>query len=240
MKSKPKIAIIGGTGWKDFPGLEKVRPRWVITKYGWLKVREKDNLIFLLRHGFDYKAPQRINMRANIMALKQRKTEYIIALAACGSLRPEIKPGDFAILADLVDFTRGRLETFEPRRPPNYIDMSEPYNKTLNEKLLASAKKIGVKIHAGVVYACAEGPRFETKAEIRAFQTLGCDVVGMTQVPEVILAREAGIPYSALAIATNYAAGLQERVSGKEVVETMREKKQLAVQILQETIKSLS
>lgn len=224
MSSSSKIAVIGGTGLKDLPGFEKVRARWVITRYGWLKVKEKDNIIFLLRHGFDYKAPHRINMRANIMALKQRGATSILALAACGSLKKDVKPGDLATLSDFIDFTRTRIATFEPRRAPRFIDMSEPYDKKLNEKIVKAARSLKLNIHENLVYACAEGPRFETKAEIKAYQTLGCDVVGMTQVPEVILAKEAGIPYAVLAVATNYAAGLQSKISDREVAEMMEEK----------------
>lgn len=224
MSSSSKIAVIGGTGLKDFPGFEKVRTRWVITRYGWLKVKEKDNIIFLLRHGFDYKAPHRINMRANIMALKQRGATSILALAACGSLKKDVKPGDLAVLSDFIDFTKTRISTFEPRRAPHFIDMSAPYDKAMNEKIVKAAKSLKFPIHENLVYACAEGPRFETKAEIKAFQTLGCDVVGMTQVPEVILAKEAGIPYAVLAVATNYAAGLQSRISNQEVTQMMKEK----------------
>jgi len=240
MKSKAKIAIIGGTGLKDIPGFATVRPRWVLTKYGWLKVKVKDNVIFLLRHGFDYKAPHRINARANIMALKQLKAEYIIASAACGSLKTEIKPGDFAVLTDFVDFTKSRLSTFEPRRSPNFIDMSQPYSELLNNKICQAGGKIGIKVHDRAVYACAEGPRFETKAEIKVFGQLGCDLVGMTQIPEVVLAAEAGIPYAAVGIVTNYAAGIsQKQISSDEVGEVMKEKAATLSKLLLETIKAL-
>lgn len=239
MSSSSKIAVIGGTGLKDFPGFENVRARWVITRYGWLKVKEKDNIIFLLRHGFDRKAPHRINMRANIMALKQRGAKAILALAACGSLKKEVKPGDLATLSDFIDFTRTRIATFEPRRAPRFIDMSEPYDKNLNQKIVKAAKDIKFTIHENLVYACAEGPRFETKAEIKAYQTLGCDVVGMTQVPEVILAKEAGIPYAVLAVATNYAAGLQSKVSDHEVAEMMKEKSEKVWEVIKRVCREL-
>lgn len=236
----PKIGIIAGTGWTDFPGLEDVNPRLIFTRYGWLKVKEKGNLVFLLRHGFDYKVPHRINNRANIMALKKLKVDYILATAACGSLRKDIKPGEFAVLSDFVDFTRGRVETFEPGKKPSYLDMSEPYSKRLNERIVKAAKELEIHVHENLVYACVEGPRFETKAEIRAYQTLGCDVVGMTQVPEVILAREVNIPYAALAIITNYAAGLQEKISADEVVTMVQEKNQQAAQIILRVISYFS
>jgi 5'-methylthioadenosine phosphorylase len=136
-----------------------------------------------------------------------------------------------------MDFTRGKRETFTKH---SFIDMSRPYDPSLGKKILRAGKRLGLKIHPQATYACTEGPRFETKAEIRAFARLGCDVVGMTQVPEVVLAAEAGIPYAAIAVVTNYAAGVSpKKIDPKHVVAVMREKSGILSKLLAEIIKSL-
>jgi len=236
MKSKNKIAVIGGTG---FELLSDIKGQTISTPYGKAFLKEKGNLIFLPRHGKKYLAPHRINFRANLTALKKKGVKSILATAACGSLRKNIQPRDFVLLSDFVDFTKSRIQTFNPLGAPNYIDMSEPYSEFLRGEILKAAQELKIKIHKTGIYACAEGPRFETKAEIRAFQMLGCEVVGMTQMPEVVLAAEAGIPYAALGIVTNYAAGLQKRISGQEVMEIMRIKSQKAKQLLLKVCESL-
>ncbi len=223
-----RIAVIGGTGVEDLPIFRDFRPKTVITKYGIVKLKQGfiggRTVLFLLRHGPNYLAPHRINARANIMALKQEKVSRIFATAACGSLRREIKPGDLVVLLDFIDFTHNRIQVFEPADKPNFFDISEPYDRKLNQMICAAGKKLNIKVKKRAVYACTEGPRFETRAEIKAFRLLGADVVGMTQVPEVVLAAEAQIPYAAIGAVTNYAAGLQKKVSGEEVSGFMRKK----------------
>ena len=124
------------------------------------------------------------------------------------------------LLSDFIDFTRNRIESFGDK----FFDLSEPYNNSLNEKLYKAAIKLKLRIHKSAVYVSTEGPRFETKAEINAYRVLGADVVGMTQVPEVVLAAEAKIPYAALGVVTNYAAGMQKKVSAEEVSNLMKKK----------------
>jgi len=235
MSSKYKIGIIGGTGFSQSLMLKRPKVSIVSTPYGKVKVFEEGNIIFLPRHGEKYLAPHRINFRANISALKKNNVKYIIATAACGSLNWGIRPGDLVLLSDFIDLTKNRIQTFDPAGKPNYLDMSEPYSEFLRGKIIKAAGRI----HKRAVYACAEGPRFETKAEIRAYQTLGCDVVGMTQVPEVILAKEAGIPYAVLAVATNYAAGLQSKISDQEVAEMMKEKSEKVWEVIKRVCREL-
>ena len=224
MKSKPKIAIIGGTGSENIPILKDFKSKTVLTKYGPVKFKQGKikgkTVIFLPRHGFNYAAPHQINARANMAALKQEKVDCILATLACGSLNKKIKPGDFVLLSDFIDFTRNRIESFGDK----FFDISEPYNNSLNKKLYKSAGKLKLRIHKNAVYVSTEGPRFETKAEIAAYRTLGADVVGMTQVPEVVLAAEAKIPYAALGVVTNYAAGMQKKVMAEEVSNLMKKK----------------
>ena len=188
MSSKYKIGIIGGTGFTNSLILKRPKSSAVSTPYGKVKVFEEGNIIFLHRHGEKYFAPHRINFRANIAALKQKGVKYILATAACGSLNWGIRPGDLTLLSDFIDFTKSRIQTFNPAGQPKYIDMSEPYSEFLRGKIQSAAAKLKIRVHYHSIYACMEGPRFETKAEIAAFRMLKCDVVGMTQMPEVVLA----------------------------------------------------
>lgn len=231
-RSTPKAAIIGGTGAETLgPGVRS-EPYVVQTEYGHVEIHEAAGLFFLPRHGAEYVAPHNINARATISALLTVGVRRIFATAACGSLVDWLPPGRFALLADFMDFTHGRLCTFDPSGPPVYTDMSRPYDARLRDAILTAAQDMEEDIHPDAVYACTEGPRFETRAEIRAYRQLGCHLVGMTQVPEVVLAAEAGIPYAALAIVTNFAAGMQGAVTEEEVRSMMALRGQAAVSLL--------
>ncbi len=223
------LAIIGGTGLEKAAGsLDKRRDETVKTSYGETSlVRGRwggGEIIFLARHGLNHEIPPHlINYRANIRALKDAGATHILAAAAVGSLKNEISPGDFILLDQFIDFTKARPSTFsDEARPLKHTDMTEPYDGTLRRLLLTAAKEKGVSLHKTGTYVCTEGPRFETPAEIGMFRTLGGDVVGMTGVPEVVLANELEIPYAALAVATNYAAGMAGHdLSYKECADVM-------------------
>ncbi len=209
------LAIIGGTGLENLAGsLEHREQKTVTTPFGdaWLTKGELDGspLIFLARHGLTHAtAPHNINYRANMRALKDEGVTNIMAAAAVGSVKNEIKPGDFVVIDQFIDFTKNRAATYSTDGEPLYhTDMTEPYDGGLRRLLMTAADAKGVSLRRGGTYVCTEGPRFETAAEIRMFQTLGGDVVGMTGVPEVVLAAELQMPYAALCIVTNYAAGL--------------------------------
>ena len=163
--------------------------------------------------------------------------ENIIATAAVGAINPKMKPGDLVLLTDFLDFTRGKRETFTAH---SFIDLSQPYSRFLNKKIYNVAVRRRIRTHPGAVYVCTEGPRFETRAEIKMFGRLGADVVGMTQVPEVVLAAEAGIPYAALAVVTNYAAGVsRKKVSSEEVVAMMKKMSRSLSDLMLGVIRSL-
>lgn len=209
------LAIIGGTGLEKMAGnLDERRDDTVETAYGEATLvrglLDGGDIIFLARHGIRHDiAPHNINYRANIQALKDAGATHIMAAAAVGSMKPEISPGDFVLLDQFIDFTQARASTFSGNgNPLRHVDMTEPYDGTLRRLLLNAATEKGVDLHKNGTYVCTEGPRFETPAEINMFRTLGGDVVGMTGVPEVVLANEARIPYAAVAVATNYAAGM--------------------------------
>lgn len=224
------LAIIGGTGLGQLATLlENRKEEDVETPYGaaQLVMGEwgKRRVIFLFRHGLNHTIPpHRINYHANIWALKNIGVNNVFASSAVGSLKREIKPGDFVLINQFIDFTKVRKGTFfdDTTEKVQYTDMTEPYNARLRTLLAQAAEEKGVRLHHSGVYVCTEGPRFETPAEIAAFQKLGGDVVGMTGVPEVVLANELEISYASLSVATNYAAGLAgKRLTFEECLEEM-------------------
>ncbi len=210
-----ELAIIGGTGVYDPNLLTDLKDQVVDTKYGSTAVISGQYLgrpvVFMQRHGQGHTVPpHRINYRANIMALKNLGVEYGLATAAVGSLNQAMHPGDLVVIDQFIDFTRLRTLTFFDGEAGEVVhtNFTEPYSPKLREVLLETAKDKGIRVHPTGTYVCTEGPRFETPAEVRAYGMLGGDVVGMTNVPEVVLAREAGLNYALVAIVTNYGAGI--------------------------------
>ncbi len=259
---KVRVAIIGGSGlYKLLEKAEHVildtpfgkTPRIDIGYFGGVRVA------FLARHAMPGSMkvahevpPHRINFRANIYGLKKLGAEAIIATSACGSLRRELEPGDFVIIDQFIDMTKSRTYTFyDGTTTPKellgvdkedlvvHIDVTEPYCPTLRRILIEACKKVGVKYHERGCYVCTEGPRFETPAEIRFFSAIGADVVGMTNVPEVILARELNIHYATIAVVTNYAAGLQRKVTQEEVIEIFNRSMKKLVKVLEEAVRNI-
>lgn len=227
-----RLAVIGGTGVYDPSMLFDVRDESVDTPYGRvvLKVGRLPGggavkAAFLARHGVGHAVPpHRVNYRANIWALKSIGVERILATAAVGSLAAEMKPGDFVLVDQFLDFTRGRAATFYDGegRGVVHVDVSHPYCPELRRVLERAAEAAEVTCHRAGTYVCTEGPRFETAAEIRMYAQLGGHLVGMTGVPEVVLARELSICYAPVAMVTNYAAGITDRpLTHSEVVEVM-------------------
>jgi 5'-methylthioadenosine phosphorylase len=219
-----RTAVIVGSG------MQKVLPlrgeKSVSTEFGTALIHTTSlggqDLLVLLRHGAGHSVPpHRINYRANIAALRKMRAERIVATTAVGSLNPKFGVGELGVVTQFLDFTKNRAATFFDDKVV-HTDMTAPYDAELNAQIVNGGKSAGIKVHGGLIYACEEGPRFETAAEIRMLRKMGADVVGMTGVPEVVLAREVGIRYSSIAIATNWAAGIQEKVSHEEVVETMK------------------
>lgn len=241
---KAEIAIIGGTGFeKMFADTEKLR---VGTPYGIPpplftgKIGEK-NVIFLPRHGPQHSVPpHKVNYKANIYALHQLGIERIIAVNAVGAINKEFKPGDIVIPHDFVDFTKNRPVTFYDEAPVTHVDVSQPYCPEIRETLIECAEKLNLRLWSHAVLVCTEGPRFETPAEIEMFRRLGFDVVGMTGVPEAVLARELEMCYAALCFVSNMAAGMQERLTPKEVYAISRKVQPKIEQILIETVKALA
>ncbi len=164
------------------------------------------------RHGNPHRIPpHRVNYRANIDALRQAGVEHVIAINAVGGIDPKLAPGDLVLVDDLIDYTWGRAHTFSDgvSQPLAHIEFATPYAGVLRENLIRAAKQADVSVHVGGCYGATQGPRLETAAEIRRMAQDGCDVVGMTGMPEAGLAREAGLDYASICIVANPAAGLE-------------------------------
>lgn len=216
-----KIAIIGGTGLEEL--IKEGRKIRVGTPYGPSppikigKIGDWD-VAFLPRHGIMHEIPpHRINFKANLWSLKSLGVNRIIATNAVGAINEKLKPGDFVIPKDIIDFTKARSFTFYDEAPVTHIDVSEPYCPILSRVLEKFAKKHYERVFTDAVLVCTEGPRYETPAEIRMFKILGCDIVGMTGAPELFLARELEICYATICFVSNMAAGLQKRLTIDEV-----------------------
>ena len=241
MSRSPDVAIIGGTGVYDVPGLRLGDAHVHDTAYGQALLRfgrfaddsgSSAEVVFLARHGTEHTIPpHRVNYRANIAALQDLGVGAVVATAAVGSLRRDLPPGRLVLLDQFLDFTRCRPSTFfDGDGRVEHTDMTQPYDATVRKLLIQAAQRAGIELESRGTYVCTEGPRFETTAEVAMFAGLGGDVVGMTNVPEVVLAREAGLSYAAVALVTNLGAGLSPSpLTHEEVVEAMEENaKQLA------------
>lgn len=210
-------AIIGGTG--VYGAGHDTREEKVKTKYGDVSLDivniDGEEIVFLARHGKSHSVPPHlINYKANMYALKKLGVHYVYATAAVGSCNENYRPGDVVVINDFIDFTKIRPVTFFEGgdQPVKHVDMSDPYCKNLREKFYQNADNFDIDIRGDAVYVCVEGPRFETAHEIKMFRTLGGDVVGMTSVPEVVLAKELGICYSTIGIITNWCTGISGEI----------------------------
>lgn len=224
-----RLALIGGTGVYDPEILADLREERVETPYGQVLVQvgrfRGEEIAFMARHGEGHRVPpHRINYRANIWALRLLGAERVVTTAATGTMNPELAPGEFVFVDQFIDFTRNRTYTFYEGGEAGvaHVDFSEPYCPELRRTLAEAAMALDMKHHPAGCYVCTEGPRFETPAEIRMFRQLGGDLVGMTNVPEAVLAREAGLCYATVAMPTNWAAGISATpLTHQEVVEVM-------------------
>ena len=210
------LAIIGGSGLTHLANLAVSRRELVRTPYGEpsgpLTLGEIGGkpTIFLARHGYGHTIPpHEVNYRANIWALKEMGATEIIAVASVGGIRDDLKPGDIVVPHQIIDYTSGRRSTFHEGEncTVTHIDFTDPYDEPLRQRLLKAATRAGVSIGDGGTYGTTQGPRLETAAEINRMARDGCDLVGMTGMPEAVLAREIGLPYAALIVIANYAAG---------------------------------
>jgi len=205
------VGVIGGSGLYQMEGLERVREVEVKTPFG--KPSEKfikgmvgeTELVFLSRHGKGHRwLPTEINFRANVFALKKLGVERIISISAVGSLRQEIEPGHIVIPDQFIDRTTQRPSTFFGKGIVAHVSLADPFCKDLSEILATAAVSEGGKVHSRGTYLCMEGPQFSTRAESHLYRLWGADVIGMTNLQEAKLAREAEICFGTLALATDY------------------------------------
>lgn len=208
-----KIGIIGGSGLDNPQILQDAVDKEVETPFGRpsspLKIGKINGreVVLLARHGRQHQfPPTQVNYRANIWALKEERCTHILATTACGSLKEEIGRGDLVILDQFIDFTRHRPVTFHEsfENGPVHTPMAVPFDEKLRKILIDTAQELNLKSHEKGTVITIEGPRFSTKAESKMFQRWGADVINMSIAPEAILAREAGIPYAAIAMSTDY------------------------------------
>jgi len=211
-----KIAIIGGTGLTSLASVKITDTREVETPYGnpssalsFGQIGDKE-IIFLPRHGKPHNiAPHKINYRANIHALKENGVKNIIAINAVGGITSEMRPGRIVIPEQIIDYTYDRKHTFfeDNLDEVTHIDFTNPYSADLGKQLATASLMSGQEVFIGGVYAATQGPRLESAAEVKKLEKDGCDIVGMTGMPEAALARELDINYACLALVVNWAAG---------------------------------
>jgi 5'-deoxy-5'-methylthioadenosine phosphorylase len=217
------LAIIGGSGLTTLSSLDVSRREVVRTPYGepsgavvFGQIGGKPAM-FLPRHGYGHTIPPHVvNYRANLWALHHHKATGIISVASVGGIRADLQPGDIVIPDQIIDYTWGRKATFFDGNdtPVTHVDFTEPYDQALRCRISEAGKALGIAMKEGGVYAATQGPRLETAAEIDRLERDGADLVGMTGMPEAVLARELGLPYAAISVVANHAAGRGSSANG--------------------------
>jgi len=230
IKNPVKIAVIGGSGVYEIEKLKVIAELDIRTPFG----KPSDKIVvgelagktcaFLPRHGRGHRIlPSEVNSRANIWALKSIGVEQIVSFSACGSLREEIAPRDFVIPDQLFDRTRERPRTFFGEGIVGHVGFANPYCPELSQVLAATCRDLEINTHDGGTYVCIEGPMFSTKAESKVFRDMGFSIIGMTNLPEARLAREAEICYATVGLVTDYDVWKEgEEVSVDKVIANVR------------------
>jgi len=247
-----KIGIIGGSGLDNPDILKDAKDIEVDTPYGKPtsplkegKIHDVD-VILIARHGKEHTIPPtHVNYRANIQALKDQGCTHILATTACGSLRERIGRGDLIILDQFIDFTRLRKITFFDEFPPGdakHTAMPYPYSEELRNILIETAKELNLKFHEKGTVITIEGPRFSTRAESEMFRIWGADVINMSIAPETILVNEAGIPYAAVAMSTDYDCWKDDEVpvTWDEILEIFGKNVNNVIALLTNAIKKIN
>lgn len=227
-KNQPKIAIIGGSGVYDSGIFKKEGEMKIKTPFGYpsasIEIGEflGKKVAFLARHGKKHQfPPHQVPQRANLWALKKIGIERIIGICAVGSLKENFKPGDIVICDQFIDFTKKRDYTFY-NKGAVHVSLADPFCPELRSLFYKEAKKLKIPVHQQGTYFCIEGPRFSTRAESKFFRNFA-DIIGMTLIPEAILARELEICYLSLAMITDYDVWQPHPVNAEEVINTMKE-----------------
>lgn len=243
-----KVGIIGGSGLDDPNLMKDIKEKKVKTPYGSPsspltigKINGVDTVV-LARHGKKHSIyPTGVNFRANIFALKKEGCTHILATTAVGSLREKIRPGDLVFIDQFIDFTKHRPLTFHEEKVI-HTPMSEPFCNDLRTLLVKSAKELKLRHHPKGTVITIEGPRFSTKAESHMFRSWGADVINMSTVPEVILARESGICYQSIAMSTDYDCWKEgeEPVTWEMILSIMKQNSDNVKKLLVQTVSKIA
>lgn len=245
-QARASIGIIGGSGLYDMEGLEQVREVKVNTPFG----KPSDAIIlgridgrsvaFLSRHGRGHRiSPSEINYRANIYAMKSLGVTRVIAVSAVGSMKESVRPGDVLLPDQFIDFTKRRIGTFFDRGIVAHVAFADPICLHLSGALAEAAQGAGATVHRGGTYLCIEGPQFSTRGESFLYRQWGVDVIGMTNLPEAKLAREAELCYATLALPTDYDCwhSSEESVTVEAILATLHKNVAMAKRILRATLR---
>jgi 5'-methylthioadenosine phosphorylase len=227
----PTLGIIGGSGLYELSGLAGAEELAIDTPYGppsdavLRGVVGDTTLLFLPRHGRGHRIPpSAINYRANVCAMKKLGATHLVSVSAVGSMKEEIRPGDLVIVDQFIDLTKRRVSTFFDAGIAAHVGFADPVCPLLADATASAATKAGAVVHRGGTYVCIEGPQFSTRAESLLYRSWGVSVIGMTNMPEAKLAREAELPYATIAIATDYDCwhASEEDVSVEAVVAVLQ------------------
>ena len=245
--SQGLIGIIGGSGLYEMEGLERVEERRIETPFGApsdayiIGSLAGRRVAFLARHGRGHRLmPSELNFRANIFGFKLLGAERVISASAVGSMREDLPPLDIVIPDQFFDRTKGRVSTFFGRGLVAHVSFADPTCSVLGKLLFAAGQSVGARIHRGGTYLCMEGPQFSTRAESRIYRSWGVDVIGMTNLQEAKLCREAEICYATLALVTDYDVWheTEQDVSVEAVVAILKQNAETAKAIIKATVTS--
>lgn len=243
-----KIGIIGGSGLYDMKVLENKEYVEIKTPFGLPSDKfitgqlDSREVVFLPRHGQGHGIlPSELNFKANIYGLKSLGVEQILSVSAVGSLKEEIAPGDIVIPFQFYDHTKFRPSTFFGNGVVAHLSFADPICLDMADKVYRATQKVGAKVHKGGTYICIEGPHFSTRAESNIYRSWGMDIIGMTNVNEAKLAREAEICYVTIALSTDYDCWHEEEsVTADSVLEVIKKNVQMAQKIIVESVKMIS
>lgn len=239
--SRPILGVIGGSGLYDLPGLTDLRQEYLSTPFGepsdayTVGLLGEQGMVFLPRHGRGHRfSPSEVNFRANIHGMKQLGVTHLISVSAVGSMKEEIVPGHLVLADQFIDRTFAREKSFFGDGVVAHVSMADPVCKGLHAHLRAAAFAAGANVHEKGTYLCIEGPHFSTRAESLLYRSWGVDVIGMTNMPEAKLAREAEICYATIALATDYDCwhGAHDAVTVDQVVATMQKNVAMAREVI--------
>ena len=243
------LGVIGGSGLYELEGMTDLERIDATTPFGdpsdeiVAGTLGDTRLLFLPRHGQGHRIPpHRINYRANLLALKMAGAEQVLSISAVGSMKEEIHPGDMVVVDQFIDRTRHRVDTFfDDDGVVAHVGFADPVDAQLAEAVAAAARAVGTNVHEGGTYLAVEGPQFSTLAESRLYRSWGVAVVGMTNMPEARLAREAELPYATLAMATDYDCwhDAHDAVTVEAIIEVMHRNVAKAKEIIAEVATTL-